>query len=72
MRRLLKQKQDFNLIDKQVEIIDPIPEFMFAYSYDDKTSGDNQDRIFAVEYDKIGTNIGVIKLKIGTFKLLVS
>lgn len=72
MRRLLKQKQDFNLIDDQVKIIDPTPEFMFAYSYDNKTSNDNQDKIFAVEYDKIGVHIGVIKLKIGTFKLLVS
>lgn len=72
MKNLLEQKQSFNLIDKQVKILDPIPEFLFAYSYDDKFSIEKQDKMFMAEYNKVGANIHVIKLEKGTFKLLAS
>lgn len=70
MEKLLEQKQTFNLIDKQVKIINPIPEFMFAYSYDDKKSNEDQDKAFQMEYKIVGANIQVIKLANKTFKLL--
>ena len=72
MKRLLEQKQAFNLIDKRVKIKLPIPEFMFAYSYDDKTSIEEQDKIFLDEFSKIGSTIHVIRLEKGTSKLLNS
>ena len=72
MKKLLEQKQVFNLINKQVKIEWPIPEFMFAYSYDDKTSIKEQYEKFLDEYNKIGSTIYVIKLKTGTSKLLDS
>jgi len=70
MEKLLEQKQTFNLIDKQVKIINPIPEFMFAYSYDDKKPTKDQDKAFQMEYKVVGANIQVIKLAEGEFKLL--
>jgi len=70
MKKLLKQKQDFNLIDKQVEIKSPIPEFLFAYSYDDKTSQKAQDIIFQKECFKVDPNIKILTLAYGTSKLL--
>ena len=70
MKNLLKQKQDFNLIDKQVEIKSPIPEFMFAYSYDNKTSQKDQDKIFQKECFKVDPNIQILTLAYGTSKLL--
>ncbi len=70
MENILKQKIAFNLIDNHLKIKYPMPEFMFAYSYDDKDSIEKQDRIFLEEYKKIGSNIHVIKLKKGTYKLL--
>jgi hypothetical protein len=70
MAKLLEQKQTFNLVDKQVKITNPIPEFMFAYSYDDKKSIGEQDKAFQLEYKGVGANIQVIKLAEGEFKLL--
>lgn len=72
MEKLLEQKQTFNLIGKQVKILNPIPEFMFAYSYDDKKSVGEQNQAFKMEYNKVGANIQVLKLAKGTFKLLDS
>jgi len=69
IKKLLKQKQDFNLIDKQIEIKKPIPEFIFAYSYDNKTSIEKQDELFDEQYKKIGTKIKVIRLKTGKLEL---
>lgn len=70
MEKLLEQKQYFNLIDNQVKIEYPIPEFMFAYSYDDKTMVKDQNKIFQEEYNKIGEKIYCIKLMKGSYKLL--
>ena len=72
MKKLLEQKQVFNLIDEQVKIEWAIPEFMFAYSYDDKMSIKEQDKKFLDECNKIGSRIHVIKLETGTSKLLDS
>ncbi len=70
MEMLLEQKKALNLIDKQVKIKNPIPEFMFAYSYDDKETFEKQDKEFNNEYDKIGAPIRVLKLARGSYKLL--
>jgi len=70
MKNLLKQKQDFNLIDKQVEINSPIPEFLFAHSYDAKKPEIDQDKAFQKEYNKIGAIIQILKLPYGTSKLM--
>jgi hypothetical protein len=70
MENLLKQKQAFGLIDKQLKIEYPLPEFMFAYSYDDKTSEEDQDIVFRDECNKIGIAIQSIILAKGTLKLL--
>lgn len=70
MENLLEQKQAFNLIDKQLKIKSPIPEFMFAYSYDDKTTIENQDKAFHIECDNVGVPVHVLKLAKGTSKLL--
>lgn len=70
MKNLLKQKQDFNLIDKQAEINSPIPEFLFAYSYDNKKPKEDQDKAFQKEYDKVGAIIPILTLPYGTSKLM--
>lgn len=70
MKGLLEQKQAFNLIDKQVKITNPNPEFIFAYSYNDKTSVEQQDEIFQMEYNKLDANIRILKLAKRTFELL--
>jgi hypothetical protein len=70
MTFLLKQKQDFNLIDKQVVINSPDPEFMFAYSYDNKTSQKNQDITFQMECSKVNPTIPILTLAFGTSKLM--
>ena len=70
MNKLLKQKQAFSLIDNRLEIKNPIPEFMFAYSYDKKTKDYEQDKVFQIEYNKIGEPIHVIKLAKGSLKLM--
>lgn len=69
MKKLLEQKQKLNLIDKEVKILNPIPEFMFAYSYDEKNTPKEQDEAFEDEYKKIGAQIKVLKLKKGIYKL---
>ena len=69
MKNLLKQKQDFKLIDNQVKIKFPKPEFMFAYSYDTDDI-DKEDKVFQKEYKKLKAPINVIKLKKGSKKLL--
>lgn len=70
MKQLLAQKQDFNLIDKQVKIKYQTPKFMFAYAYDGKTKIEEQDDKFQEEYDTIGENIYFIKLEKDSTKLL--
>ena len=70
MQKILQQKQAFDLIDNDLQINSEIPEFMFAYAYDDKNSIVNQDNIFDYEYNKIGVPIHVIKLKDGSKKLM--
>lgn len=70
MKNLLNQKQSLNLIDKQVKIIIKKPKFMFAYAYDDKTSNDQQDNKFQIEYEKIGESINTIKLFKDSWTLL--
>jgi hypothetical protein len=72
MEKLLEQKQDFDLIDKQLKIKCPVPEFMFAYSYYGNSSEENQDKVFLKECNKIDTAIHVIILAKGTFKLMDS
>lgn len=69
MKMILQQKQDFNLIDKQVEIKSLTPEFMFAYAYA-SSHKEREDRLFEREYKKINAAINVIKLEQGSFKLL--
>ena len=68
MQILLDQKQDLNLIDPKVKITSPEPQFMFAYSYVSGTK--EEDKIFKRVYKKIGMPIPVIKLEIGSWKLL--
>lgn len=70
MRKILEQKKDFGLIDKRLEIKSNIPEFMFAYSYDNKTTIKEQDDKFNSVYSKINEPIQVIKLPKGTLRLL--
>lgn len=70
MKNLLKQKQDFNLIDKQVVIYSPDPKFMFAYSYDNKTPQKDQYKIFQKECFKVDPNIPILILGYGTSKLM--
>jgi hypothetical protein len=70
MKKLLEQKQDFNLIDKLVKIECQTPEFMFAYAYDDNKSVEEQDDKFQEEYDKIDVPIHIIKLKQNSSKLM--
>ena len=70
MKKLLEQKQAFNLIDKRVKIKCQIPKFMFAYAYDDKTTTEEQDDKFQEEYNKIGEPFYFIKLKKNSSKLL--
>lgn len=72
MKKILKQKQEFKLIDKQLEIKEPLPKFIFAYSYANKTSVDEQNKSFDDQYKKIGTKIPVIKLERGKFELTES
>ena len=72
MEKLLKQKQSFNLIDKKLEIEYPKPKFIFAYSYDNKTSIENQDKTFNEQYKKTDAKIPVIRLKSGKFQLFDS
>mgnify|MGYP003659325917 CR=1 FL=1 len=62
MKKLLKQKQDFGLIDKRVKILASKPEFMFAYSYatNDK---EKEDRTFENYYKELQKKPHVIKLK---------
>ncbi|MEA3317575.1 MAG: hypothetical protein U9R54_06420 [Bacteroidota bacterium] len=61
MKKLLEQKQVFNLIDKRVKIECQMPKFMFAYAYDEKKSIDEQDDKFQKEYSSINKSIHIIK-----------
>lgn len=70
MGKLLEQKQAFKLIDEKLKIKNPIPKFMFAYSYDDKSPIEDQDKVFQFEYSKIGIPIPYLILPVGTFNLL--
>ncbi|GHT78298.1 hypothetical protein AGMMS50262_20770 [Bacteroidia bacterium] len=70
MVKILAQKQEFGLIDKNLKITESIPEFMFAYSYDDKNSRKDQDDKFHIEYKKVKEPIRIIKLEQGTHKLM--
>ena len=70
MAFLLKQKQDFNLIDKQVVINSPEPEFMFAYAYNDKKSKQEQYKKFHEKCNKVDPNIPILTLAYGTRKLM--
>lgn len=70
IKRVLVQKQEFNLLDKNLWIKDIEPEFMFAYAYTDKSTKEEQDRLFKHHYDKIGELIKVIKLQNNTYKLI--
>lgn len=69
MEKLLEQKKGLNLIAKQVKITYPIPEFMFAYSYDEKNTYDEQDKAFEDGYKKIEKTIKVLRLPYNTFQL---
>ena len=70
MTFLLKQKQDFNLIDKRVVINNPDPEFMFAYSYAKSPSQKVQDYTFQTECSKVNPNIPILTLALGSYKLM--
>jgi len=70
MQLVLKQKQDFDLIDKKLQINSETPEFMFAYAYVDNGKIKEQDDKFQNSYNKIGVPIHVIKLKNGSKKLM--
>ena len=69
IKNLLKQKQSFNLIDKQVKIKSLTPEFMFAFTFASNHK-EREERLFGREYKKINAAITVIKLKEGSYKLL--
>ncbi len=69
MKNLLKQKQSFNLIDKQVEIKSLASEFMFAFAFASNHK-EREERLFEREYKKLNAPIKVIKLKEGSLKLL--
>lgn len=68
MKKLLKQKQAFGLIDNKVKIIASEPEFMFAYSYatEDRKK---EDKIFERHYKKLQGKPPVIKLNNGNWAL---
>ena len=70
MKTVLSQKHAFGLIDGRVQILSPDPEFIFAYSYDDKTPQSEQDKKFDSVYNQIGEKIPIIKLGKGSFRLL--
>lgn len=70
MTFLLKQKQDFNLIDKRLVINNPDPEFMFAYSYAKSPSQKVQDNTFQTECSKVNPNIPILTLALGSYKLM--
>lgn len=72
MKKILKQKQEFGLIDKALTIKSDEPKFMFAYIYDKKAKEEEQDRIFKEEYKKIKKKIDVLIVKEDTYKLLHS
>jgi len=72
MKQVLKQKKEFSLITNQLEIKDSSLEFMFAYSFDDKTTDEEQNEKFETVYGRIGADIPFIKLARGNFKLLNS
>jgi hypothetical protein len=69
MNLILKQKKEFGLLNHDLEIKHPEPVFMFAYSFDEKDSIDNQEKAFKEEYQKIGLPIQVIKLMNGSLNL---
>lgn len=69
MKTVLKQKQALNLIDKHVEILSPVPEFMFAYAHASNHI-ERENRLFEREYKKLKATIPVIKLKAGSIKLI--
>jgi hypothetical protein len=69
MKKMLKQKQDFGLIDKRVEIKSSIPEFMFAYSYNSENIS-REKKAFDEAHEVINENIHLIELKNGSTKLL--
>lgn len=70
MKRVLKQKKELGLIDELLEIKSDVPEFMFAYAYDDKETGEQQDNKFQAEYNKIGENIHTVKLERNSYKIM--
>lgn len=59
-----------NLIDKQVEIISPVPEFMFAYAYASNHK-EREDRLFEREYKTLNAAVQVIRVKEGSVKLKI-
>lgn len=69
IKNLLKQKQDLNLIDKQLEIVSQVPEFMFAYAYASNHK-EREDRLFEREYKTLNATVPIIKLKKDSVKLL--
>lgn len=69
MNRILKQKKEFNLIDKEILIESEEPKFMFAYAYDGKKTIVEQNDEFKKHYDEIGESIPVILLKENCFEL---
>lgn len=69
MKLILNQKKEFGLLPPALEIKHSEPVFMFAYSYDDKDSIKNQDKIFYDEYTKIDVPIQVLKLMNDSLKL---
>lgn len=66
---LVKQKKEFNLIDKHLNEEIKEVQFIFAYAYD-LNSTDEQDKVFENEYKKIKENIKVLKLNNSEFRLL--
>ena len=76
MKNILKQKQEFKLIDNNVKITKEEPKFMFAYAYSNDENGNIkpdksiQDKSYNVEIHKIKAKVETIFIQKGSFKLL--
>lgn len=72
IQKLLEQKQQLDLVDNAIKIIDPAPVFMFTYAYNDSISDEEQKQKFMKIFNNIKSDspVPVIWLERGSHKLL--
>lgn len=68
MKYMLKQKQEFGILDNNLKIANAKPKFMFIYSYDNNSIKE-QNTKFDEECKNIPGNIKTIKLKKDLYQL---